>query len=72
MTLKPGTRIETLGTPAFAGFPGVSPEPMKIARPRAENLPLPGPGWHIVQFEDGGKMCMHESRFRVTDNGGPR
>ena len=67
--LQPGTRIETKGTPAFAGFPGVSPERAKIAKPRAENLPLPGPGWYIVQFEgDRAKLCMHESSFRVVDN----
>jgi hypothetical protein len=52
MTLRPGTRIETLGTPALAGFPAVAPERLKIVKPRAENLPMPGP----------------ESRFRVVGN----
>lgn len=70
MTLHPGTRIELHGTPAFGGFPGVAPEQAKIAKPRAENLPLPGIGWHIVKFADGGKLCIHESRFRVIDNRG--
>jgi hypothetical protein len=66
--LKPGTRIEFHGTPAMGGFPAVPPEQAKIARPRAENLPLPGPGWHVVTFSDGGKLCAHVSRFRVIDN----
>ena len=57
--MKPGTRIETLGQHA---------ERARICRPRPENLPLPGPGWHIVRFEAGGKLCVHESRFRVIDN----
>jgi len=68
MDLKPGTRCETIGTPAIGGFPAVHPERLMICRPRKENLPLPGPGWHIVKFEDGGKLCMYESRFRVTSN----
>lgn len=67
-SLKSGTRIEFHGTPAMGGFPAVAPEQAKIARLRAENLPLPGIGWHIVQFADGGKLCAHESRFRVIDN----
>ena len=25
-------------------------------------------GWHIVKFADGGKLCAHESGFRVIDN----
>ena len=73
-TLKAGTRIELHGTPAFAGFPGVSPEQAKIARWTAVNGPIKNHvsptngGWHIVQFADGGKLCVHETRFRVTDN----
>lgn len=67
-SITPGTRVETFGTPAIGGFPAVVPERLTICRPRAENLPLPGPGWHIVKFDSGGKLCMHESRFRVIDN----
>lgn len=66
--LKTGTRIEFHGTPAMGSFPAVSPERARIVKPRAESLPLPGPGWHVVQFEDGGKLCAHESRFHVVDN----
>lgn len=74
MSLRPGTRIELHGTPAFPGFPGVPPTPAKICRWTAANGPIknhvaPGNGgWHIVQFSDGGRLCIHESRFRVTDN----
>ena len=68
-TLKPGTWIETYGTPAFPGFPGVTPERLKIVRPRkGEGTPAGLTGWHIVQFQDGGRLCMHDSRFRVIGN----
>lgn len=67
--LKFGTRIETHGCPAMAGFPAVFGESGKIVKPRAESLPLPGPGWYIIKFDrDGAKLCVHESRFRVIDN----
>lgn len=62
------TRIELHGTPAMGGFPAVPPEQAVIVKPRRENLPLPGPDWHIVKFADGGKLCVHASRFRVIDN----
>ena len=72
MTLKAGTRIEMHGTPAFPGFPGVAPESATICRWMAVNGPKDGPfspatGWNIVKFQDGGKLCVHESRFRVID-----
>ena len=73
-TIKAGTRIELHGTPAIGGFPGVAPERAKVARWSAVNGPLAnhvGPGnggWHIVQFASGGRLCVHESRFRVVDN----
>jgi len=66
--LKSGTRIEMLGTPAMGSFPAMLPEMAIVVKPRAENLPLPGIGWHIVKFTDGGKLCVHEGRFRVVDN----
>jgi hypothetical protein len=67
--LKVGTRVETKGLPAFAGFPGVAPEQMVIVKPRKVSLPLPGPDWYIVKFiRDGGLMCMHKDGFRVISN----
>jgi len=69
MTLKPNTRIELHGTAAFAGFPGVAPEQATIARWTAISGPRENmPGWHFVKFEDGARLCVHESRFRVIDN----
>jgi hypothetical protein len=77
MTLKPGTRIETRGTPACGGFPAVQPEPGIIRKPRRESLPLPGPGWYVVHLSPdqplyprgiGARLCMHESSFRVISN----
>ena len=67
MTLKPGTRIELRGTPAFPGFPGVAPEMARVARGRPENGEMPE-GYHVVRFSDGGKLCVHESNFRIVDN----
>ena len=73
-TLKTGTRIEIHGTPAFGGFPGVAPELATIARWTATSGPIKNHvspangGWHIVRFTDGGKLCVHESRFRVVDS----
>ena len=62
--MKAGTKIEMHGFPAFAGFPGVAPEQATIARWTAKNGPRKD-GWHIVKFQDGGSLCVHESRFRV-------
>jgi hypothetical protein len=68
--MKPGTRIETNGCPSMGGFPAVAGERAKICRPRKGEGTPPGlTGWHIIQFEsDGGRLCMHETRFRVVDN----
>ena len=59
-----GTRVETWSFPAIGGYPAVEPEQLVIVRPR-KGQEVPGPGWHIVRFADGGKLCMHESNFRV-------
>ncbi|MCW2195051.1 hypothetical protein AB7M45_007824 [Bradyrhizobium elkanii] len=66
-TLKTGTRIELHGTPAIGAFPAVAPESATIAQWTAASGPLM-PGWHIVKFSDGGRLCIHENRFRVIDN----
>lgn len=67
VSAKFGTRIETLGFPAIGGYPAVEPEQLTIVKPRAGER-VPGPGWHIVRFSHGGKLCMHESRLRVVSN----
>jgi hypothetical protein len=70
-TIKAGTRIELNGTPAMGGFPGVSPETAVIGQWRKS---VSGPrdgrmaGYHVVKFADGGKLLVHETRFRVIDN----
>jgi hypothetical protein len=71
MTLKPGTRIELSGFPAFAGFPGVAPETAKIGRWIRSVMGLRSrapAGYHPVRFADGGCLMVHESGFRVIDN----
>lgn len=73
-TLKAGTRIELHGTPACGGFPGVAPEQATISRWMARNGPIKNhvsptnPGWHVVKFDDGGCLLVHETGFRVIDN----
>lgn len=73
-SLRTGTQIELHGTPAFGGFPGVAPEQAKIARWTKVSGPVNRVreggevGWHIVKFADGGRLCVHESGFRVIDN----
>ena len=73
-TLKVGTRIELHGMSAMGGFPAVAPEAATICRWTDANGPIKNHvspnngGWHIVKFADGGRLCIHESRFRVTDN----
>jgi hypothetical protein len=42
-------------------------EKATIARPRAINLPMPGPDWYLVRFDDGGKLCIHASNL-MADN----
>lgn len=37
-----------------------------VLRPKACNLPLPD-GYHVVRFDDGGALCVHESRL-MADN----
>jgi len=69
MTLRARTRIELYGTQAFPGFPGVAPEMAMIARWTARSGPRGRmPGWHICKFANGGKLCVHETSFRVVDN----
>jgi hypothetical protein len=66
--LKSGTRVELRGTPPILGwFPGVVPEIAVVVRWTVTNGNKV-PGWHIVKFADGGKLCVHESNFRVVDN----
>lgn len=68
-TIKAGTRIEF-----FVSHPQGSNEQATIARWTKVNGPIQNHvsptngGWHIVQFESGGKLCVHETGFRIIDN----
>ncbi len=70
-SIKAGSRIEF-----FVSHPQGRNETAIIARWTKVNGPVKnhvGPngtnaGWHIVKFADGGKLCVHESGFRVIDN----
>lgn len=68
-TIKAGTRIEF-----FVSHPQGRNEMAQIARWTKVNGQIPNHvspangGWHIVKFADGGKLCVHETGFRVIDN----
>lgn len=53
----------TIGTPACGGFPGVSPERIKVLRRADVRTSIPNDPWYVVRFDDGGKVCMHASRI---------
>lgn len=40
-------------------------EPIKIIKPRKSHI-LPSPDWRIIEYADGGKVCAHVSRIRVS------
>lgn len=62
--MKAGTRIEICGW----GLDGREIwYPAKIGR-QLKRHGLPPAGYHPVTFPDGGKMLVHENRFRVVDN----
>lgn len=45
---------------------GESWEPAKVMKPRASELPKPGDGWYVVQFEGGKtRFYVHETRLRA-------
>ena len=62
--LKAGTIIELRGTPSL----GVNPEIARIGRWSVKRNGPRMDGWHIVKFDDGGRLCVHESNFRVVSN----
>ncbi len=62
--LKAGTIIELHGTP----FLGVDHEIARIVKWSVERNGPRMDGWHIVKFDDGGRLCIHESNFRVIGN----
>lgn len=58
MSLAVGTKIRTLYQHSETGT---------VIKPRKVNLPLPGPGWVIVRFDDGGGACIHESMLAIAN-----
>lgn len=62
--MKAGTRIQVRGWTLTGAETW---EAATIARTTANMLPLPK-GYQPVRFADGGRLLVHSSRFRVTDN----
>ena len=58
----------------MGSFPEVPAEHAVIERWTAKNgsiknhVTQTNPGWHVVRFATGGRMLVHESRFRVISN----
>lgn len=61
---EPGTKIRVTTKHSFTGT---------IVKPRAENLPLPGPDWFIVKIDgprypgSSGKLCIHRSSLAIRN-----
>jgi hypothetical protein len=73
--LKCGTVIEIEGSPAIGGHPAIPPERATIGLWRRDiNGERVGhlTEYHVVRFADGGRLLIHESRFRVVDEQGGR
>lgn len=65
--MTPGTRvrINTLTGPRFESDWS---ETGRVRKPRAEELPLPGPNWNIVRFDrDGAVLCVHDSMLMACN-----
>jgi len=65
-TIKTGTRIALL-------LGNGETEMARIGRWTKVNGPVKNHvhelgGWHVVRFDDGGGLIIHESGFRVVDN----
>lgn len=60
--MKRGTLIETI-----PNWPGVPAERARIVKAR-RGCEAPGADWHLVQYQDGGRIYMHRDAFRVIDN----
>lgn len=64
LKLKSGTRIEVHGWTLDGQDVWY---PAKIGR-QLKQHGTPPTGFHPVTYDDGGKMLVHENRFRVVDN----
>lgn len=64
--MKAGTRIEVQGWTFDLSHK--TWESARIGRRLKFMLPIPE-GFHPVTFTDGGRLLVHESNFRVVDNG---
>lgn len=40
-----------------------------VVKPRKVNLPMPGPDWLLIRFEDGKQVCCHRSMVAVCNDG---
>ena len=65
MTYRPNDPVEILG---FDLGLGETWEAAKVVKPRASELPKPGPDWHMIRFTaDKAKLYVHETRLRTAE-----
>lgn len=64
-TIKTGTRIMTLGPYAESGKIG---RWTKVNGPIKNHVGHKHGGWHLVKFDAGGALIIHETGFCITDN----
>lgn len=64
-TLKTGTRIQMLNRDAEIASIG---RWTSINGPIKNHVAPHNGGWHLVRFDDGGSLIVHEEAFRVIDN----
>lgn len=69
-TMNPGTKVIVKGMPRIGPFLPVPPRRAIIAKWTKVNGPRggdisPETGWHIVQFPDGRRVCIHQDRLEV-------
>ena len=58
MQIAAGTKVRTTYEHSETGTIIKTP---KVA------IPLPGPDWYVIKFDDGGRLCIHRSMFNVAN-----
>ena len=66
MAFAPKTRVHILSF-VGSGFEPCWKEKGTVCKPRRSEAP-PSAEWSIVQFDGGGKLCIHKSRLMTAND----
>jgi hypothetical protein len=66
-TIKTGTRIEFFQGHGRSEMASIG-RWTKVNGPVKNHVAPNNGGWHLVRFDDGGALIVHETGFRVIDN----